>query len=123
MGILRAGAFLGSLGATVCRRTLCGEVDLAGLENRMGPVEREGVCGGMDSDDIGNMENVNGVWLSEEDPPSAMGILVGSSAEVKASLESRSVDFGESDPSTRLNDIGDLVGLRCLADHKVLGVV
>lgn len=42
--------------------------------------------------------------------------------DVKASLESRSVDFGESDPRTRLNDVGNLVGLRCLAG-TVLGAV
>ena len=52
-----------------------------------------------------------------------MRILLGSSVDVKASLESKSVDFGESDPSTRLNDMGNLVGLRCLVDNTVLGAV
>jgi hypothetical protein len=51
-----------------------------------------------------------------------MRVLLGSSVDVKASLDSRSLDFGESDPSTRLNDMGNLVGLRCLAG-TVLGAV
>jgi hypothetical protein len=115
--------FIGLLGTTACRRILCGEVGLVGLENRMGPVGREGVCGSTDSGNVGNMENVNGGRLSEEGSPKPMRILLGSSAAVKASLESRSVDFGESDPSTRLNDMGSLVGLCSLPDNAVLGAV
>lgn len=52
--------FIGLLGITACRRILCGEViGLVGLENRIGPVGREGVCRATDSGNVGNMENVN----------------------------------------------------------------
>lgn len=51
--------FIGLLGTTACRRILFGEVGLVGLENRIGPDGREGVCGGSDSGNVGNMENVN----------------------------------------------------------------
>jgi len=61
MGILQAGVFIGSLGTGACRGILCGQVDLVGLENRMGPVEREGVFGVRIQAMSGIWKNVNGV--------------------------------------------------------------